>query len=199
MTVLKTCLPIAFLGFVLAACGGRVQGGPGSSGSGGGASGANSPGQAAAGDDSVPADAGGAWDGWSGNAVSGATGSMPACQAPPVACGQSFPGATAFASSQEAANALVGRWLFCAQSDFYPPGQIGEEFLADGTYYELDMGPGGQPQRNLDPENISHWQIDLAPNGAVEIHTFGGGVQVGGGLSACPASLDLVVTEQRMP
>lgn len=195
MNLSRACLRIGFLSLAIAACGGRVSG-PGSSGGGGGGGGANGslpPGETDTGD------AGEAWDGWSRNAASGASGPAPACDEQPVACGQLFPGETSFTNSQEAANALVGRWLFCQPSDFHPSDQIGEEYAADGTYYALIEGPNGQPARDLNPESISHWQIDLTPDDGIEVHTHDGGVQVGGGLSACPASLDLVVLEQRIP
>jgi hypothetical protein len=72
---------------------------------------------------------------------------------------------------------------------FYASGQLGEEYAADGTYYQLISGPGGQLVRNLDPTTIGTWAVDLNPNGGIEIHTYGDGVQRGGGLSVCPASL----------
>ena len=61
------------------------------------------------------------------------------------------------------------------------------------------MGSGGQLQRNLDPVYIADWQVMLRPNNGVEIYTHNGGVQRGGGLSACPPSLVLVGVEVRIP
>ncbi len=143
-------------------------------------------------------DAGDVWDGWSSGFASKASGPPPACASAPLACGAAFPGETPFATSQDAANALVGRWSFCGQAtDFPSPGQVGEEYAADGTYYSLVMGPNGQMQRNLDPAYITHWQVDLIPGGGIEFHT--GGVQQPGGLSACPPSLVLSVVEARIP
>jgi hypothetical protein len=141
------------------------------------------------------------WDGWSEASVSEASGPPPTCSSPALVCGVPFPGATPFASSQDAANALVGRWSFCGadSSGFYPTYQLGEEYAADGTYYELIGGSGGQLLRNLDPVSIGNWEIDLAPNNAIEVHTFGGGTQRGGGLSACPPSLVLLGVEARLP
>jgi hypothetical protein len=141
------------------------------------------------------------WDGWSGSYASQASGPAPECNSAPLACGAAFPGQSGFATSQEAANALQGQWSFCGDTDsgFYPPGQLGEEYAADGTYYELVAGSNGQLVRNMDPSAIGTWQVDLTPNGGIEVHTFGGGVQRGGGLSACPQSLVLLGVESRIP
>jgi hypothetical protein len=146
----------------------------------------------------LPLDAG--WDGWSGAAVGTATGPAPACSMPALACGAAFPGEGDFANSQEAANALVGKWSFCGQTTegFYPAEQVGEEYASDGTYYELIAGSNGQMVRNMDPANIGTWQIDLTPNGGVEVHTFGGDTQRGGGLSSCPPALDLLFVETKV-
>jgi hypothetical protein len=151
---------------------------------------------------SVPQDGAlddGGWDGWSAGFASEASGPPPSCASAPVACGQPFPGETPFATSQDAANALVGQWSFCGQSisGFYDPNQVGEEYVADGTYYELLMGPNGTLVRNLDPTFIGKWEIDLTPYNGIEIHV--GGRQLGGGLSACPPSLDLAFVETRIP
>lgn len=134
-----------------------------------------------------------------------ATGQPPACSQPPVTCGGAFPGSGAFASSQDAANAIVGQWSFCGDEDggvgggFYGPGQAGEEYTADGTYYQLVVGPGGTLVRNLDPTTISNWELQLLPHGALEIHTgMFGGDQRQGGLSACPPSLITIGLETRV-
>jgi hypothetical protein len=159
--------------------------------------GSNPKGSADGGADDAGSDA--EWDGWSGAFASGSTSPPPACSSPALSCSDAFPGQTPFASAQEAADALVGQWSFCGQtSDFYPPGQLGEEYAADSTYYALIQGPNGTLVRNLDPTAISVWQVDLAPNGGIEVHTFGGGVQRGGGLSACPPSLVLLSVEARL-
>jgi hypothetical protein len=141
------------------------------------------------------------WDGWSGAAVGKASAPAPACDLPALSCGTPFPGATPFSSSQEAANALVGRWSFCGDeaSGFYPTYQVGEEYALDGTYYQLVGGTGGQLLRNLDPASMGNWEIDLGPGGVIEVHTFKGGVQRSGGLSACPPSLVLLGVEARAP
>jgi hypothetical protein len=151
--------------------------------------------------DDAGEDAGSEWDGWSAGFASSASGPPPACASAATACGASFPGETAFASSQEAANALVGQWSFCGDTEpgFYAEGQLGEEYAADGKYYELIAGSGGAVQRNMDPAAIGTWAVDLAPNGSLEIHTFGDGVQRNGGLSACPPSLVLLGVESRLP
>jgi hypothetical protein len=215
---------IGLIGMSLTACSGQVDiarnadsGGPaqtsqvGSGTSGGGTgnagSGASSgssssgatPSEPDAGTITEPADAAD-WDGWSGSFASGSTGAPPSCSEAALACGVAFPGETPFATSQDAANALVGQWSFCGQTDpgFYGADQLGEEYAADGTYYQLIMGSGGQLVRNLDPQTISTWQIDLTPQGGVEIHTSGGGVQRSGGLSACPPSLVLLSVEARL-
>jgi hypothetical protein len=55
-------------------------------------------------------------------------------------------------------------------------------------------------ERNLDPAWIGDWQVDLTPNNGLEVHTYHGGTQRGGGLSACPPSLVLVgAVEARVP
>jgi hypothetical protein len=94
----------------------------------------------------------------------------------------------------------VGQWSFCGQdpSEFYPPDQLGEEYASDGTYYELIAGPGGTLVRNMDPQTISTWQVDLTPNNGIEVHTSGGGVQRSGGLSDCPPSLVMLGVEARL-
>ena len=142
----------------------------------------------------------GEWDGWSAGFASSSSGPPPTCASAAVACGAAFPGESAFTSSQDAANALVGQWSFCGQdaSGFYPADQLGEEYAADGTYYELIAGSGGTLVRNMDPASISTWQIDLTPTNGIEVHTSGGGVQRSGGLSACPASLVMLGVEARI-
>jgi hypothetical protein len=145
-------------------------------------------------------DDGGEWDGWSAGFASSSSGPPPACASAALACGAAFPGQSAFTSSQDAANALVGQWSFCgqAQSGFYPPDQLGEEYAADGTYYELIAGSNGALVRNMDPQTISTWQVDLTPNNGIEVHTSGGGVQRSGGLSDCPPSLVMLGVEARL-
>jgi hypothetical protein len=172
--------------------------GSGSSGSSGGSSGGG-PGGSSGG---VPDDDGGIPDdGWSGAGATEASAEPPACASPNLACGDAFPGTMGFATAQDAANALVGRWSFCGSdsSGFYPPDQLGEEYAADGTYYQLIAGTGGQLQRNLDPTAIGNWEVKLLPRGGVEIHTYNDGTQRGGGLSACPLSLELLGVEARVP
>jgi hypothetical protein len=140
-------------------------------------------------------------DGWGGVGATEASAPPPACGEPTLACGALFPGATSFATAQDAANALVGRWSFCGTDTggFYPPDQLGEEYTADGTYYQLIADASGQLQRNLDPLAIGNWEVKLLTTGGVEIHTYNGGTQRGGGLSACPPSLDLLGVEARLP
>ncbi len=139
-------------------------------------------------------------DGWSGGFADEASAPPPPCGAKALACGEPFPGATAFASAQDAANALVGQWSFCdaTNAGFYPAGQVGEEYAADGTYYELIADSAGGIQRNMDPSAIGTWQVELAANNGIEVHTYGGGVQRPGGLSACPLSLVLIGVEARI-
>jgi len=205
MTPLKNLFLMGLLALPLAACSGEVvdvakspetdSGGAletGTSPTPGSEGGTNKP--EAGGDDA------GEWDGWSAGFASSASGPAPACASAAVACGAAFPGESAFGSSQDAANAIVGQWSFCGQdsSGFYPAGQLGEEYAADGTYYELIAGSGGMLVRNMDPESISTWQVDLTPNNGIEVHTSGGGVQRSGGLSACPPSLVMLGVEARI-
>jgi hypothetical protein len=143
-------------------------------------------------DASLPSDAQGHVTIWDGGFVSGASGSPPTCNQAPLACTGAFPGQPTFASAQDIANAFVGQWSFCGRSGlfFAAPGQLGEEYAADGTYYALISGSGGQLVRNLDPTTIGTWAVRLNPNGGgLEIHTFGGNVQRSGGVSVCPAAL----------
>ena len=211
MRALKSLFLIGLLGLPLAACSGEVvdiaksqTNDAGEAGTEAGVpaqpdsgkttpdSGANTP--------EIGGDGGSEWDGWSGGFASQASGPPPTCASAAVACGAPFPGQTPFASSQDAANALVGQWSFCGQdsSGFYPPGQLGEEYVADGTYYSLIAGPNGTLARDMNPQSISKWQVDLTPDNGIEVHTSGGGVQRAGGLSACPPSLVMLGVEARI-
>ena len=205
MSALKNLFLIGLLGLPLGACSGEVVDvakSPATDGGGVGSdtgtlpptgdSGTNRP--ETGGDDASE------WDGWSAGFASSSSGPPPTCASAAVACGAAFPGESAFTSSQDAANALVGQWSFCGQdaSGFYPADQLGEEYAADGTYYELIAGSGGTLVRNMDPASISTWQIDLTPTNGIEVHTSGGGVQRSGGLSACPASLVMLGVEARI-
>jgi hypothetical protein len=183
------------VGLWLTACGGNVD--IAQSPPDGGAHGGDDGGSTA--DDGGSAED--AWDGWSGGFADKASGPPPSCSSTALPCGDPFPGMTRFTSSQEAANALVGKWSFCGQPAFPPSAtQLGEEYTADGTYYQLMMGSNGQLVRNLDPTTSGNWGIDLAPLMQVEIHTMNGNVQRTGGLSACPPSLVIGgVVEARIP
>jgi hypothetical protein len=210
---IATTAALTFLGLLAGAgCGGQTAG-PGnhSAGDDGGASDTGTPiVDTGAPDEAAPHDAGGGapddstveGDGWNGTPATEASAPPPACGSADLACGSPFPGATACATSQDAANALVGQWSFCGEdsSGFYPPDQVGEEYAADGTYYQLIAGTAGGMQRNLDPTTISRWQVELMANDAIEVHTGNtGGIQRGGGLSACPPSLVLLGVEAKVP
>jgi hypothetical protein len=121
------------------------------------------------------------------------TGPPPACSLSPLSCGAPFPGETAFATAQDVANAIVGRWQTCAG------GWGGEEFAADGTHYQL-RGQGASLQRNLDPTTIGRWDVGIFgnPGGVASIAVYVSnveGIPAGasllrtGGLSACPPYL----------
>ena len=106
-----------------------------------------------------------------------------------------------FATSQDAADAIVGRWAFCPgdTSGFYPAYQVGEEYASDGTYYALVSGPNGRLVRDADPRSMGTWEVKLADRGVLEGHTYGGGVQRSADLSACPRALDTIGLEVPAP
>jgi hypothetical protein len=194
-------------GLSVAACSGKVDiakenpdDDSGTAEAGGSSGGGHPPAEAGPGEGGSTGDDGGAWDGWSAGFASSSSGPPPTCASAALACGAPFPGQSAFASSQDAANALVGQWSFCGESGdgFYAEGQLGEEYAADGTYYELIMGSNGQLVRNMDPAAIGTWQVDLTPDNGLEVHTFGGNDQRSGGLSACPPSLVLLGVVARL-
>src|ERR1019366_3568028 len=147
MRALKTLFLIGLLGLPLAACSGQVvdiaKSQPNDAGEGGTETGTPPQPDSGKNTPETGGDGGSEWDGWSGGFASQASGPPPTCASAAVACGAPFPGQTPFASSQDAANALVGQWSFCGQdsSGFYPAGQLGEEYVADGTYYALIAGP----------------------------------------------------------
>jgi hypothetical protein len=102
----------------------------------------------------------------------------------------------------EAANTLVGRWAFCGMdtSGFYPPDQLGEEFAADGTYYQLVAGANGSLVRSADTRTMGTWEIKLQQqNDSLAIHTYGDGVQRYGSLSTCPRTLTTIGLEVPVP
>lgn len=141
-------------------------------------------------------------DGWDGPGANMATSSGPACNEAPPPCGSLAPAPTAFATAQDAANAIVGRWAFCPGGDtsgFYPPDQVGEEFAPDGTYYQLVADSSGQLVRNADPRTVGTWEVKLSANDVVEVHTYGNGVQRPVDLSACPRALDALGLEVPAP
>jgi hypothetical protein len=106
-----------------------------------------------------------------------------------------------FPTSEDAADAIVGRWAFCpgGTSGFYPADQLGEEYASDGTYYQLVADPNGQLVRNSDPRTVGTWEVKLADRGVLEVHTYGNGTQRSADLSACPRALDAIGLEVPAP
>jgi hypothetical protein len=130
---------------------------------------------------------GGRLAGDGGSTGSGSTsGATSTCTAPSASCASTFPGATQFASATDAADVLVGRWLFCDSPDFgSQPGWVGEEFAADGKHYGLVQDASGNAVRDLSPGDIADWTITLADNGSFTliVGIFDEGIA---GLSTCP-------------
>jgi hypothetical protein len=149
----------------------------------------------------TPDDAGAYDDGWNGPGANTSNGAVVACSEPAPPCGSLAPMPSVFASAQEAANVIVGRWSFCPgnTSGFYPPDQVGEEFAPDGTYYQLVADATGRLVRNADPRTVGTWEVKLGPNDVVEVHTYGNGIQRAVDLSACPRALDALGLEVPAP
>lgn len=124
--------------------------------------------------------------GGGGGGEGGGGGGGQSCSLPPATCTDVFPGATAFGTDTEAAEALVGRWVYCQG-----PPNYAEEYASDGTYYQLIEGDDGGFTRNLDPTLIGGWTVQLQPNHGIEviIERSGGTSYNTGGLSTCPRSM----------
>jgi hypothetical protein len=105
---------------------------------------------------------------------------------PAQSCLGVFPGATPFANATEAARALVGKWFYC-----YGPPNYAEEYVADGTYYQLIAAEDGGFTRNLDPTLIGQWSVQLQENHGIEIiiERSGGTGYNSGGFSTCPRTM----------
>lgn len=68
------------------------------------------------------------------------------------------------------ANAIVGRWIWCA-GDGAPAGNIGIEFAAGNTWYELDEDPNGQVTRGTG--NGEHGTFSFKPTSSVKVPMTG--------------------------